>query len=55
MTTAIKTDYTVLEYAELVRVSERTVYRWAKDGKIPTRKYGRTIRIRPAALDGFED
>lgn len=48
-------DLTVTEYARQARVSERTVYEWVRAGKIPIRRYGRTIRIRPEALDGFED
>ncbi len=55
MTTATMTsDLTVAEYAELLRVSERTVYTWVREGKIPVRRYGRTIRIRPEAVEGFE-
>jgi excisionase family DNA binding protein len=45
---------TVHEFAEQARVSTRTVYEWAREGKIPVRRYGRTIRVRPEALEGFE-
>jgi len=55
MTTATTlSDFTVPEFAARARVSTRTVYEWAREGKIPIRRYGRTIRIRPEALDGFE-
>jgi excisionase family DNA binding protein len=55
MTTATMTDLTVPEYAKQARVSTRTVYEWVREGKIPVRRYGRTIRIRPEALEGFAD
>lgn len=56
MTTATMVpDFTVPEFAKRVRVSTRTVYEWVRDGKIPVRRYGRTIRIRPEALNGFEN
>jgi excisionase family DNA binding protein len=48
-------DMTVAEYAAQVRVSTRTVYEWVRDGKIPVRRFGKTIRVLASALDGFED
>jgi len=54
LTATTLSDFTVPEFAELARVSTRTVYEWAREGKIPTRRYGRTIRIRPEALEGFQ-
>lgn len=56
MTTAtMLPDLTVTEYAKKARVSERTVYTWVRENKIPVRRYGRTIRILPEALNGFDN
>lgn len=36
---------TVQEVAEMLRLSERTVYRLAKSGNIPSRRFGKRTRI----------
>ena len=36
---------TVREAAEWLRVSERTIRRWIKEGSLPCRHFGRTVRI----------
>ena len=36
---------TVREAAEWLRVSERTIRRWIKEGLLPCRHFGRTVRI----------
>lgn len=48
-------DMTVAEFAARVRVSERTAYEWARLGKIPTRRFGKTIRVPVLVLEGFEE
>jgi excisionase family DNA binding protein len=47
------TFYTPKEVATLLRVSERTVRRWIKDGKLSARRFGRQWRIPKEALDAF--
>ena len=36
---------TVREAAKWLRVSERTIRRWIKEGLLPCRHFGRTVRI----------
>lgn len=56
MTTATMIpDLTVPEFAAQVRVSTRTAYEWCRQGKIPTRRFGKTIRVLATALDGFDE
>ncbi len=41
-------DYRMLtaeEVAQHLRVSVKTVYRWAKSGELPCTKWGRTVRF----------
>ena len=42
---------TVIEVAELVRVTRQTVYNWIKDGGLPTVMAGSHLRIRREELD----
>jgi len=47
---------TVREVAELLRESERQIWRLIADGRLPVKKIGRSTRITPeavAALLGF--
>ncbi len=51
---------TVSELAAALGVSERTVYRWAKRGELPTVKFGNHIKFSPDAIgaaiaDQFEE
>ena len=42
--------YTVAEAADLLRCHRRTVYRWIKDGTLPSVLIGRSRRITANAL-----
>lgn len=46
---------TVDEVAEMLRINKSTVYRMAKEGRIPATRVGRQWRFRLKALDGFFD
>jgi excisionase family DNA binding protein len=41
------------DVAERLQVSDRTVRRWVKDGKLAAYKPGREWRIRPSDLEDF--
>jgi excisionase family DNA binding protein len=41
------------DVAERLQVSDRTVRRWVKDGKLDAYKPGREWRIRPSDLEDF--
>jgi excisionase family DNA binding protein len=45
--------YTPKEVAALLKVSERTVRRWIREGKLRARRFGRQLRIPTEALDKF--
>ncbi len=40
----------VSEAADILRLSPRTVRRMIDDGRLPVVRFGRAVRIRPAAL-----
>lgn len=44
---------TVAEAARYLKVSEPTIWRWVRAGRLPSFKVGRLRRIPLAALDGF--
>ena len=44
---------TVPQAAVQLQVSERTVYEWLRDGKIPGRKIGKVWRMSADALQNF--
>lgn len=44
---------TVPQAAEQLQVSERTVYEWLRDGKLPGRKIGKVWRLSADAIDDF--
>ncbi|MGE4094672.1 MAG: helix-turn-helix domain-containing protein [Candidatus Binatia bacterium] len=44
---------TVPQAAEQLQVSERTVYGWLREGKIPGRKIGKVWRISADAIVDF--
>lgn len=53
MTTYILLDqpfYTISDIASLFTVSEQTVRRWIKDGKLQSFKVGRGVRVTAEAL-----
>lgn len=41
---------TVKDAAELFRVSEKSIYQWVKEGRIPSRKVGDTTRFLESEL-----
>lgn len=42
---------TCIEAAKVLRVTRKTIYRWLKDGKLPSKRYGRKVLIPAAALE----
>lgn len=44
---------TVNEVAELMRVSNMTIYRLIKSGELPATRVGRSYRLRQADVDGY--
>jgi excisionase family DNA binding protein len=45
--------YTTDEVAKLLRVSQRTVQVWIRDGQLTAVRYGRLLRVRQADLATF--
>jgi excisionase family DNA binding protein len=45
--------YTTGDVAKLLRVSQRTVQVWIRDGSLTAVRYGRLLRIRQADLAAF--
>jgi excisionase family DNA binding protein len=45
--------YTTDEVAKLLRVSQRTVQVWIRDGLLTAVRYGRLLRVREADLVAF--
>jgi excisionase family DNA binding protein len=41
------------DVAEFLQIEERTVLRWAREGKLPARKFGKFWRFRASQLDLF--
>jgi excisionase family DNA binding protein len=52
-TEALGPLYTTDEVAKLLRVSQRTVQVWIRDGTLPAVRYGRLLRVRQADLATF--
>ena len=44
---------TVAEVADLLRINKSTVYRMAKQGRLPATRVGRQWRFRKSVLDGL--
>ena len=44
---------TVVEVADLLRINKSTVYRMAKQGRLPATRVGRQWRFRKSVLDGL--
>ncbi len=44
---------TPTEVAEVLKVTERTVYGWLRQGQLPGRKFGRLWRVPADALDRY--
>jgi len=57
MSTSIPTPtqklLTKKQAAEYMQVSERTITRWIDSGQLRARKFGKSVRIEPAAMDAF--
>lgn len=41
------------EVAEQCKVSEKSLHKWAREGRIPAVKFGRLWRFRKSAIDDF--
>lgn len=39
------------ELARVLRVGRTTVYRWAKEGRLPSVKIGKTVRFNPLEIE----
>ena len=52
-TTALGKVLTVPQAAAQLQVSERTIYEWLRDGKIPGRKIGKVWRMSAEVLNDF--
>lgn len=46
---------TVSEVADLLRINKSTVYRMAKQGRLPATRVGRQWRFRKSVLEGMLD
>ena len=46
---------TVSEVADFLRINKSTVYRMAKQGRLPATRVGRQWRFRKSVLDGLLD
>jgi excisionase family DNA binding protein len=42
--------YTVPEVAKILKISQSKLYAWAKQGKLPSVKIGKNVRIRESDL-----
>jgi excisionase family DNA binding protein len=51
--TTVGTLYTTQEVAKMLRVNQRTVQEWIRDGMLTAVRYGRLLRIRQADLATF--
>lgn len=45
--------YTVKELADLLRVTEMTIYRWVKRGELAAYQIGRVMRFRRDDIEAF--
>lgn len=45
--------YTVKELADLLRITEMTIYRWVKRGEIVAYQIGRVMRFRRDDIEAF--
>lgn len=43
------------EVAEQCKVSEKSLHKWAREGRIPAVKFGRLWRFRKSAIEQFLD
>ena len=50
---AIGPLYTTMEIAKMLRVSQRTVQDWIRNGELTAVRYGRQIRVRQTDLLAF--
>ena len=46
---------TATEVARHLNITEKTVYKWAREGKIPCRRFGRTVKFSINDIDNKED
>ena len=46
---------TAKEVAQYLGVTEKTIYKWARQGEIPCRRFGRTVKFSIEDIDNKED
>ena len=46
---------TAKEVARHVNITEKTAYKWAREGKIPCRRFGRTVKFSIEDIDGRKE
>ena len=46
---------TAKEVAQYLGVTEKTIYKWARQGEIPCRRFGRTVKFSIEDIDKKED
>jgi excisionase family DNA binding protein len=44
---------TVSEAAEILRINKYTVYKWCETGRLPVRKFGKSLRFLESELEEF--
>jgi len=44
---------TITEVAHALRVSKMTIYRLVHDGRLPSMRIGKSLRVPVSALDGY--
>jgi excisionase family DNA binding protein len=52
---ALEPLYDAHEVAEKCNVSEKSLHRWAREGKIPAVKFGKLWRFRKSTIDAWLD
>jgi excisionase family DNA binding protein len=48
-------NFQMAEVCELLKISERTFYRYVSSGRLPATKVGGTWRVRPAEIERLLD
>ena len=43
------------DVARKLGISVKTVYKWSKQGRLPTMRYGYTLRFDPDAIERYRD
>ena len=46
---------TVAEVATVLKLNEQTIWKWCRDGRLPSYRFGRSYRVSIDQLRGFMD